>query len=163
MPDIPCWLDALPTLLYQNEANDVVRAKGYLTAARSRTPGHLIGKLGFGFWVQLTSSAYSDLRPTGPRRWPKPLPLAFPYRFPGKVTPTNADREMVFQRLHCIRLLRNRAAHYEPIWDRNLPQQYETVLETLGWMNPDGSCRASTRPASAGLRRWARSVSPPGR
>jgi hypothetical protein len=56
MPDVPCWLDAEPTFLYAKEKEEVERAKSYLgTEPGARTPGHLIGKLGLGFWVQLTA------------------------------------------------------------------------------------------------------------
>ena len=141
MPDVPCWLDAEnSTLLYAQEAADVQRAKTRLPVDPARrTPGHLIAKLGLGFWVQLTSRVYNELRADGPRLWPRGLPLVFPFRWPPgskKVVPTHADREMVFDRLQQIRELRNRIAHHEPIWDRDVRATYDTLLEILGWMSP---------------------------
>lgn len=141
MPDVPCWLDARDsTLLYAREADEVARAKAYLDAdPRRRTPGHLIAKLSFGFWVQLTARVYSEHRADGPRLWPRGLPHVFPFRWARdskKEVPTHADREMVHNRLHQVRELRNRVAHYESLWDRDLVTQYAGMLELLGWMNP---------------------------
>jgi hypothetical protein len=140
MPDVPCWLDARnSSLLYAREADEVLRAKTYLgTEARRRTPGHLIAKLSFGFWVQLTARVYSEHRADGPRLWPRGLPHAFPFRWPPgsrKIVPDHGDREMVYGRLHGIRELRNRVAHHAPIWDRDLAAQHERILEVLGWMS----------------------------
>jgi len=37
-----------------------------------------------------------------------------------------------------IRILRNRVFHHEPIWNKDkLGQQYEDLVEALGWLNPD--------------------------
>lgn len=141
MPDVQCWLDADPsTLLYPQEAADVQRAKTRLPPdPKRRTPGHLIAKLGMGFWVQLMSRVYNELRADGPKLWPQGLPLVFPARWPPgskKVVPSHGDREMVFDQLQRIREIRNRVAHHEPIWDRNAGATYDTLLEVLGWMNP---------------------------
>jgi hypothetical protein len=141
LPDVQCWLDAdRSTLLYPQEAADVQRAKSRLSPdPRRRTPGHLIAKLGLGFWVQLTSRVYNELRADGPKLWPRGLPLVFPYRWPPgskKVVPSHRDREMVFDTLQPIRKIRNRIAHHEPIWDRNVGATYDTLLGVLGWMSP---------------------------
>jgi hypothetical protein len=140
MPDIPCWLDAENSgLLYANEIAEVNRAKTYLSNdPRRRTPGHLIAKLTFGFWVQLTARVYNELRADGPRLWPRGLPLVFPFKWPPgskKAVPDHGDREMIFNRLHQVRELRNRIAHHEPIWDLDLDDQYARMLEILGWMS----------------------------
>jgi hypothetical protein len=129
MPDVPCWLDARnSTLLYAREAAEVVRAKAYLGAEpRRRTPGHLIAKLSFGFWVQLTARVYSEHRADGPKLWPRGLPSVFPSRWPPgskKLVPRHGDREMIYGRLHEIRELRNRIAHHAPsgtaTWRRSM-------------------------------------------
>ncbi|HEX2080431.1 MAG TPA: hypothetical protein VHG08_22200 [Longimicrobium sp.] len=140
MPDVPCWLDAHnSTLLYADEAAEVRRAKTYLsTDPRRRTPGHLVARLSFGFWVQLTARAYSELRADGPKLWPRGLSTVFPFKWPPgskRIVPDHGDREMVFKRLHEIRELRNRIAHHDPIWDLDLASRYDRILEILGWMS----------------------------
>jgi hypothetical protein len=138
MPDVPCWLDARnSTLLYAKEAGEVERAKTYLGSdARRRTAGHLIAKLTFGFWVQLTARVYSEHRADGPRLWPRGLPFVFPYRWPHrKLAPDHGDREMIYKRLHEVRELRNRIAHHAPVWDRDLATDYARIVEVLGWMS----------------------------
>lgn len=151
MLDVQCWLDARPSLLYVKEAEGVQKAKTYLGSDPDRrTPGHLIGKLGFGFWVQLCARVYNDLRADGPKLWPAALPIAFPYRFPAKSNPSHPEREVLYNRLHEIRKLRNKAAHHEPIWDRDLQSGYDNVIETIGWMNPSvASATAATNPFPA--------------
>ena len=137
MPDIRCWLDAAPSLLYDHERDEVRTAKSHLgVEPERRTPGHLVAKLSFGFWVQLCSRVYSNLRAGGPKLWPAGLSVAFPYRFPAKSQPSHTEREILFQRLDGLRALRNRAAHLEPIWDRDAMRGYEMACETIGWMNP---------------------------
>jgi len=139
MPDVPCWLDAEPTLLYSREKDDVDRAKSQLGPARAqRTPGHLIAKLSLGFWVQLTARVYSELRADGPRLWPRGLSDVFPLRWPPgskRNAPGHDDREFIYARLHEVRELRNRAAHHEPLWDRNIAERHRRMLELLRWMN----------------------------
>lgn len=141
MPDVPCWLDAVNSpLLYPQEMAEVQQAKRRLSPdPKRRTPGHLVAKLGFGFWVQLTSRAYNDLRADGPKLWPRGLAIAFPFRWPPgskKIVPAHPDREMVFDRLQRIRELRNRIAHHDPIWDRDIGATYRMMVEVLGWMSP---------------------------
>jgi hypothetical protein len=63
----------------------------------------------------------------------------FPYRWPPgskTIVPDHPDREIVFDRLQRIREIRNRIAHYEPIWDREVGATYDILLEVLGWMSP---------------------------
>lgn len=129
--DIDCWLDAEPSFLLQNEQDAVERAKKYLGAdLRTRTAGHLVARLGLGFWVALCRRVYDGSRGEGPRLWPAILPTAFPHR------PAAAGREEIYVRLESIRDLRNRVAHHDPVWDRNIESRHALVLETLGWMNP---------------------------
>lgn len=85
------------------------------------------------------SRVYNELRADGPKLWPRGLPLVFPFRWPPgskKVVPGHGDREMVFDRLQLVRELRNRVAHHEPIWDRDVGATHEILIEALGWMSP---------------------------
>jgi hypothetical protein len=46
------------------------------------------------------------------------------------------DRVQIFDRFEAIRKLRNRIAHHEPIFNRNLKQDYDELLDTIGWFCP---------------------------
>lgn len=135
--EIPCWLDMDPTFLYANEEAAVRKAKDHLRSSpRSMTPGHLVAKLGFGFWVNLMNSAYEQGRKAGPRLWPAGILRVFPQA--PKPFRTRADLRL---RVNEVRGFRNRVAHHEPIWDRDLLPTYDRTVETLGWINP-GMARA---------------------
>jgi hypothetical protein len=130
--DIHCWMDCEPSFLLPSEQAAVEKAKERMGEdLRSRTAGHLVAKLGFGFWVALCRRPYDSSRGEGPRLWPTLLPRVFPY-LPAWV----GGREDVYERLEKIRALRNRAAHHDPLWDRDVGVQHALVLDTLGWMNP---------------------------
>jgi hypothetical protein len=140
---IPSWLDARPTMLMENEAAKVERAKKELGRdPRSQTEGHLIAKLDFGFWVALCRESYSDLRGEGPRIWDRALADVCKKR-PASVT----TRAEIFHRFDPIRRFRNRVAHHEPIWDRNYLAEHEYILESLAWMHPKlaGAVRRMSR------------------
>lgn len=71
---VPCWLDAVPTLLEPREAADVATAIRRLgTNPRRHTSGHLVGQLGVGFWTGLCERPYEHGRPSGPQLWPKAI------------------------------------------------------------------------------------------
>jgi hypothetical protein len=67
---VPCWLDAQPSLLQRAEERDVSEAIMRLGARRRHTPGHLVGQLGFGFWVRLCQRPYEQGNTSGPQLWP---------------------------------------------------------------------------------------------
>lgn len=146
--DVPCWLDAGPPLLYEREAAEVQRAKAGLRSDPSgRTAGHLVARLPLGFWVQLMTRGYSDLRADGPRLWPRGLSLVFPFRWPPgskKLAPSHGDRQMVFERLRQIRDLRNRVAHHDATWNRDVVRTHGLMMEMLGWMSTRVAAAAHT-------------------
>lgn len=39
----------------------------------------------------------------------------------------------------CLRKLRNRIAHHEPVLARDLAEDYRIILEVVGWICPDTS------------------------
>ncbi len=128
---VPCWLDADPSLLYEREASVVEEAKELLARGkRELTPGRLISKLGFGFWVSLCRSPYTQGTPGGPGLWPAIITYSFPH-----VPQDHKTRSAIFRRLDEIRELRNRVSHHEPIWDQNLVRAERRVLNVLAWMN----------------------------
>ena len=94
-------------------------------------PARFVASMPLGFWVRLLGrGGYID----GGRKadyertlWRPALYKAFPGR----------PRRTAQQRLDRLRRLRNRIAHHEPIFDRNLEEDYEYLLEAVGWISPD--------------------------
>lgn len=138
---VPCWLDAAPTLLERMEHEDVMDAIQRLGHGRRRhTPGHLVGELGFGFWIRLCHRPYEHGRMSGPRLWPTATK-----RFPN-CPRTNRNRVDIGRAFGELRDFRNSLAHHQPIWDRKPVQVHTRALELIDWMSPQ-LCNA-TRAAS---------------
>jgi len=68
--------------------------------------------------------------------WVPTLRHAFP-RFDGRRTQLHADLER-------LRKLRNRTAHHEPIFARNLTIDHELVLDTIGYLEPQARTWTTT-------------------
>ena len=87
---------------------------------------NLVSNLTLGFWLSLFRTKYEQVL------WPKLLEPVFPHCPRSQRTRPNA-----YARLDRIRRLRNRVFHHEPIWHlRDLPEQNELILETIGWISP---------------------------
>ena len=128
---VPCWLDAKPSLLEAKEREVIEDAKTLLKEqGKPLTPGRLVSKLNFGFWVSLCKRPYEQGRASGPALWPSLATRGFPFMKKG-----NRTRSTVFHRLNNLRELRNRVSHHEPIWDRNLAAAEQQILDSVGWMN----------------------------
>jgi hypothetical protein len=128
---IPCWLDAVPSLLQPSEARDVAQAIRQLGTRRRRlTPGHLVGHLGFGFWVRLGHRPYEHGWSAGPRLWPHATKR---FAFCPRRERNRADIQSAFAQ---VRDFRNLLAHHQPVWDLRPVEVHARALELLGWMNP---------------------------
>lgn len=51
-------------------------------------------------------------------------------------------RDRVHRRFNALRRFRNRIAHHEPIFHRDLPAVHGEVIEGIGWMSEDTSAWA---------------------
>lgn len=129
--DVPCWLDADPSLLYEKEERAVEEAKQLLRrGSKEMTVGRLISKLGFGFWCCLCRRPYEQGRSAGPGLWPGLLKAGFPF-----LPRDHRTRPQIQHRFDEIREVRNRVSHHEPIWDRNIGRTHGRIVAALGWMN----------------------------
>ncbi len=129
--EVRCWLDAEPSLLYDKVVESVDETKRLLRKGRKAlTPGRLVSKLSFGFWVSLCRSPYEQGRPGGPALWPKMITLGFPF-----LPKDHRNRPMILDRFDELRDFRNRVFHHEPIWDRSLERIHSRAIETISWMN----------------------------
>lgn len=107
-----------------------------LLSARSgqTTVGKVIPELKFVFWQRMFTSR------NDPRLWGPYLRQHFPH-FPAAMDPA-ACRTWMFDALDSVRALRNRIAHHEPIFARNLVDDFDVVStliarrcpDTAGWM-----------------------------
>ena len=121
-------------------------------------PSRIVANLSFGFWVSLlspggrlqfesgNSAQRSRMSLPAPRR--RRLAVAIPkanyemtlwrpalrHGFPNAPKP---NRKAVHRPFECMRLLRNRIAHHEPIYARQLGKDYESILHVLNWMSPE--------------------------
>jgi len=106
------------------------RMRSHIASARRRavqggkvaTDGQTISELGFGFWRYLVTRRRTSL-------WPD-LASAFPGA-------PDRRRETVEDPLARLHELRNRIAHHQRIWNRNLAARYADVLLVAGYLDTD--------------------------
>ncbi len=109
------WYDTAP--LHETQRAAIRGARQALRRERKpETPGGIIASTNLGFWVGLFAKRYDA------SLWRPVLHRAF--------DPTPARRR-VHGQLDRVRTLRNRIAHHEPIVQRNLRADYETILWLL--------------------------------
>ena len=99
-------------------------------------PHRLVSALPFGFWVALLGEG-DFIDPDGHHRadfettlWRPALRLAFRHR-------TGLTRGQAYKPLNDLRRLRNRIAHHEPIFERNLFDDHQRILDVTGWISPE--------------------------
>lgn len=149
--EFPCWLDATRTILIENHQAEVTKAKRAVDkdllrrfpgrqgrARHLRTPGRLVAKLPFSFWVFLFDSEYIG-HGRGQRGilWPRYAETIFPNR-------ASAGIVGVQKMMRRLLVVRNRVMHYERIapWEdyNNTALRPEhvrdDVLQLLQWMSP---------------------------
>ena len=97
------------------------------------TPGAVVAELSFGFWVSLLGTAYDATL------WRFAVAGAFQEK--GK----NIRRDRVHGRFNALRRFRNRVAHHEPIFDRDLQSVHAELIEALAWLCPETSAWAASQ------------------
>lgn len=85
--------------------------------------GKVIADLKFAFWQQMLKK--NQEAPL----WNKYLYTAFPYL--NQTLSIAVNREEVYQHIEQIRELRNRIAHHEPIFQRNLNDDYQNIVALI--------------------------------
>jgi hypothetical protein len=89
------------------------------------TGGRLVAELSFGFWRYLLTKRYTDTL------WIPHLRHAFIN------LPPKADRAAVDAQIEPLVRLRNRIAHHEPIYKRDLDLDAKRVMGLTGWICKD--------------------------
>ena len=91
--------------------------------------GRVVAELSFGFWRYLMSQRYHA------SLWVPSLHKAFP----GATSDLRSRRREVERRLVNLMLVRNRAAHHEPIHRRDLLADLKDDVELVGWVHPEAA------------------------
>ncbi|MDE0335224.1 MAG: hypothetical protein OXI64_09720 [Defluviicoccus sp.] len=97
-------------------------------------PARIVAALSFGFWVSMLGPGG---RVSAGRKanyemtlWRPALRAAFAHR--ATLTRKDAHRP-----LNALPTLRNRIAHHEPVFMRDLARDHERIIEVTGWVSPD--------------------------
>ena len=129
------WLDAIPVDAKGRADIDRARDRATRRGRTALTHGKVIAELNFGFWRYLTTQRYHA------NLWVPALHDAFP----GGHQDLRHRRRQVEYHLANLMLVRNRAAHHEPIHRRNLNRDLDTAVQVVQWINPEaGSWIAQT-------------------
>lgn len=89
------------------------------------TTGQVIPELKFVFWQKMFTSRHDD------RLWQPHLGRVLPHM---EATQTVATRrELIYNEIEQLRKLRNRIAHHEPIFARNLTDDYRKILALVSY------------------------------
>ena len=85
----------------------------------------VVAELKFAFWIRLFSQRFES------RLWGPHIHRLFP-GLPSHM-PVRQCRETIHNDLECVRSIRNRIAHHEPILARNLMADYERMHRLVAW------------------------------
>ena len=133
----PDWYDNPELSLDSRCLGLIKRAKQsfHVDKTPDYAPNNVITLLSFGFWVSLLGSGGTIDKDTNRKAnyemtlWRPALRQAF-----GHVE--NISRKGAHALLHDLRMFRNRIAHHEPIFRRNLDKDYDNILQLMSWMAP---------------------------
>lgn len=117
------WLDVIP--LDQRGREDIRRARARAThdGRRQEVHGRVVAELSLGFWRYLVESRYLT------SLWIPATHAAFPG---GHADLRTRQREVAF-RMQQLNFVRNRAAHHEPLHQRDLAKDLRLGLDLANW------------------------------
>lgn len=135
------WLDVAP--LDRRGLDDIDKACERATnyGRVPSTHGKVIAELSFGFWRYLTAQRYHA------SLWVPALHHAFPDGDPD----LRMRRRRVERHLADLMLVRNRAAHHEPVHRRNLMDDLSAAVELLTWVHPDAGAWIAAKSTIPGV------------
>lgn len=94
------------------------------------TEGKIVADLKFAFWESMLTKRHDT------RLWKPYFSKAFPYADNPEV---HLSRRKINQSLGQVRELRNRIAHHEPIFTRNITEEYNRIIDIIGYRCPVSS------------------------
>ena len=132
----PAWYENPRTGLDDGGVRRVVRLKMHLEQSGRQyvTAAQMVAGLSFGFWVSLLGNGgrIAELNRRANYEmtlWRPALRSAFPHV-------RSLNRKQAHAALDGLRILRNRIAHHEPIFNRDHMDDYRLALEVTGWISP---------------------------
>lgn len=133
------WYEGPNAGLDRGAVERIARAKLELARdGHGNGPPRIVASLSFGFWVSLLgpggridSARKANYEMT---RWRSALRGTFTHC-------ATLTRKEAHRPFNALRALRNRIAHHEPLFARNLARDHERIVQVLGWM-------------TLGTRRW---------
>lgn len=93
------------------------------------TAGKVVADLKFVFWEKMFTARHDA------RLWNHHINNAFPHA-PNSMTISQL-RAQLYDDIFIIRKLRNRIAHHEPIFSRDLQEDYNKIYELISWRDTD--------------------------
>lgn len=123
------WLDIAPLDVLGRQDVRKARERAVRSGPHPVARGKVIAELSFGFWRYLTASRYLTAL------WIPGGHGAFPHG-PRDLRTRRAEVE---RRLSNQLLVRNRAAHHEPIHRRNLMRDFDDAVTLMSWVHPEAA------------------------
>lgn len=118
-PEWP-WNPTFETSLPYGRTQELFKAREGMT-----TTGQVIAELSFYFWQQMFTSRHYG------RIWEPHIERLFPNMDPA--TAKQPKRIHIHDELEHIRMLRNRIAHHEPIFHRDLEDDFQRIVKLIGF------------------------------
>ena len=97
-------------------------------AQRMPTAGKVVAELKFAFWENMLTRRHDQ------SLWTPHFRTAFPHS--DNTIPTYKARRISKPALESVRKLRNRIAHHEPIFTRNIADEYANIHDIISWRSP---------------------------
>lgn len=120
----PGFIGTLPNPTRGFNQRDALRK-----ATQNRTDiNNVVPELNFAFWQMMFTSRHDN------QLWQPYLGQIFPN---APITAISQLRQDIYKFLEIIRSLRNRIAHHEPIFKRNLQQDYDLILKLIAYQSED--------------------------
>ncbi|MDD7963113.1 hypothetical protein [Microbacterium thalli] len=118
----PTFETSLPNSGRYSPRRDLQNTRQY-----NHTTGKVIAELKFVFWQKLFTGRNDT------RLWVPHIASAFPH---APTIPAPDLRDRIYQDLEVLRRLRNRIAHHEPIFTRNITDDLTRTVELIELRNP---------------------------
>lgn len=111
---------SLPNKGRYSQKSDLIHVR-----QKTSSTGKTIPELKFVFWQKLFTSRFDE------RLWEKNLEAIFPNA--SYIQGVSPCRENIYQDLEVVRRLRNRIAHHEPIFSRDLTCDFNTIGRLISY------------------------------